>query len=295
MKRSGLLLLSAIALTITICSPSAGMTYIAPPESSRVQHKLTDTQWTLKSLGTVSAPSPVVAGTTVTLKFGADGRAGGSSGCNSFGGDYKATGDQFSFGRIMSTKRACADQRANQQEQLFFQALESSARFELADDRLTIFYDGGRSALNFVNNSASKPADQHENVNSPVSLLASFYNAVNAKEYERSYRYWETPPGKLEDFARGYADTTSVQLIVEPPTRVEGAAGSQYAEVPTVIVARHRDGSQRIFAGCYTVRKSNLSPTDVSKVEVWRIYKASMSPVAADAAIPKLLAEACRK
>jgi hypothetical protein len=128
-----------------------------------------------------------------------------------------------------------------------------------------------------------------------VTLLASFYNAVNAKDYERSYRYWETPPGKLEDFTRGYADTTSVQLIVEPPTRVEGAAGSQYAEVPTVIVARHRDGRERVFAGCYVTRKSNLSPTDVPKVEVWRIYNASMSPVAADAAIPKLLTEACGK
>jgi hypothetical protein len=45
----------------------------------------------------------------------------------------------------------------------FFQALESAVRFELADDRLTIFYDGGRSALNFVNDSSSKPAEQYEN------------------------------------------------------------------------------------------------------------------------------------
>jgi META domain-containing protein len=247
-------------------------------------------------LGALGAESPVVAGTTITLKFGADGRAGGSSGCNSFRSDYKATGDQLSFGRIISTKRACTDDRANQQEQRLFQALESAVRFELAADRLTIFYDGGGSALNFVNDSSSKPAEQrYENLNSPVALLASFYSAVKAKEYERSYRYWETPPGNFEDFTRGYADTTSVQLIVEPPTRVEGAAGSLYAEVPTVIVTRYRAGGQRLFAGCYVMRKSNLNPTDVPKVEVWRIYKASMSPIATDAAIPKLLAQACKK
>ncbi|HWN07854.1 MAG TPA: META domain-containing protein [Pyrinomonadaceae bacterium] len=286
-------LLFVIAL-IAICDPAAGMRP-APTELSSVQNKLLNTQWTLKSFGTVGAESPVVAGTSITLKFGADGRAGGSSGCNTFGSDYKASGDQLSFGRIISTKRACTDARANQQEQRFFRALESAVRFELADDRLTIFYDGERSALNFVNDSSSKPAEQYEDLNSPVTLLASFYNAVNAKEYERGYRYWETPPGKLEDFIRGYADTTSVQLIVEPPARVEGAAGSLYAEVPTVVVARHRDGGQRLFAGCYTMRKSNLSPTDVPKVEVWRIYKASMSTVAGDAAIPRLLADACRK
>ncbi len=250
----------------------------------------------LKSLGAVGGESPVVAGTTITLKFGDDGRAGGSSGCNSYGSDYKAMADKLSFGRIISTKRACTDERANQQEHRFFQALESAVRFELADGRLTIFYDGGRSELNFVNDSSSKPAEQYENLDSPVALLASFYSAVNAKEYERSYRYWETPPGKLEDFARGAMRIRrAFQLIVEPPLRVEGAAGSLYAEVPTVIVARHRDGGERFFAGCYVMRKSNLSPTDVPKVEVWRIYKASMSPVAADASIPKLLAEACRK
>lgn len=293
MKRSRLLL-SVLALIMAICDSSTGMTGNPSPDSSSVQSKLANTQWTLKSLGAVGAESAVVAGTTITLKFGSDGRAGGSSGCNSYGSDYKATGDRLSFGRIISTKRACADERANRQEQRFFQALESAVRFELVDGRLSIFYDGGGSALNFVD-PASKPAEHYEDLNSPVSLLASFYSGVNAKDYERSYRYWETPPGKFEDFTRGYADTTSVQLIVEPPTRVEGAAGSQYAEVPTVIVARHRDGSQRIFAGCYTMRKSNLSPTDVPKVEVWRIYKASISPVAGGAVIPMLLAQACRK
>jgi hypothetical protein len=109
-----------------------------------------------------------------------------------------------------------------------------------------------------------------------------------------AYRYWETPPGNLEEFARGYAETASVQLIVEPPTHIEGAAGSLYAEVPTVLVAHHRDGSERIFVGCYVTRKSSLRPSDVPKEEVWRIYKASVSPAAADAAIPNLLAQACR-
>ncbi len=85
-----------------------------------------------------------------------------------------------------------------------------------------------------------------------------------------------------------------MQLIVEPPTRTEGAAGSLYAEVPTLLVTRHRDGSERIFVGCYVTRKSNLRPSDVPKEEVWRIYKTSISPAAAGAAIPKLLAQACR-
>jgi hypothetical protein len=203
--------------------------------------------------------------------------------------------DHLSFSKIISTKRACLEQSANQQEQRYFAALESAKKFKLADNRLTIFDGGGRSALNFASDSSSAHAVQHyENLSSPVALLASFYNAVNAKEYERAYRYWETPPGNLEDFARGFAETASVQLIVEPPTRIEGAAGSLYAEVSTILVARHRDGSERIFAGCYVTRKSNLRPSDIPKEEVWRIYKTSVSPVAADVAVLKLLAQMCR-
>jgi heat shock protein HslJ len=289
-------LLSAIILLISTCNLLAAQ----PParartESSSAESKLANTQWRLTSFGATGAESPVIEGTTITLKFGADGRAGGSGGCNSYGGEYRERGDNLSFSQIISTKRACLEQNANQQEQRYFAAVETASKFKLSGNRLTIFHGNGRSTLNFVNGPSSKSAEQrYENLNSPVALLASFYNAVNAKEYERAYRYWETPPGSLEDFARGYAETASVQLIVEPPTRIEGAAGSLYAEVPTILVTFNRDGSERIFVGCYVTRKSNLHPSDIPKEEVWRIFRASMSPVAAGSTIPKLLAQVCR-
>lgn len=267
-----------------------------PPETetSSAESKLANTQWTLASFGTLGTDSPVAQGTTITIKFGADSRIGGSGGCNSYGGNYREQGDGLTFSQIISTKRACLQQSANQQEQQYFAALESANKFKLLDDRLTIFDGDGQKTLNFVADSANKPAEQgYESLSGPMELLASFYNAVNAKEYERAYRYWEALPSTLQDFARGYSDTLSIQLIVQPPTRIEGAAGSVYAEVPTVIVARHRDGRERVFGGCYIVRKSSLRPKDVPKEEVWRIHKASMSPVAADVAVPKLLAQAC--
>jgi heat shock protein HslJ len=289
-------LLPTIILLISTCGLLAAQTPAsARTEASSAGSKLANTQWRLTSFGAAGAESPVIEGTTITLKFGADGRAGGSSGCNSYGGEYREHGDNLSFSQIISTKKACLEQSANQQEQRYFAALESASKFKLSDNRLTILQGDGRSALNFINDLSSKPAEQpYEDLKSPVALLASFYNAVNAKEYERAYRYWETPPGNFEDFARGYAETASVQLIVEPPTHISGAAGSLYSEVPTVLVSRHRDGSERIFVGCYVMRKSNLRPSDIPKEEVWRIYRGSMSPIAADSAIPKLLAQACR-
>lgn len=290
-------LLLTIALLISTCGQLAAQTQ-APPRAAppSAEGRLANTQWRLASFGESGTESPVVEGTTITLKFGADGRAGGSGGCNSYGGEYRESGDTLSFAQIISTKRACLEESANRQEQRYFAALESAGRFKLSDNGLTVFHGDGRSALNFVGDPPSNPsAERYENLNSPVALLTSFYDAVNAGEYERAYRYWETPPGTLQDFARGYAETAGVRLIVEPPTRVEGAAGSLYAEIPTLLVARQRDGGERVFAGCYVARKSSLRPTDVPKEEVWRIHRASMSPVAAGAALPQLLAQACRK
>lgn len=128
----------------------------------------------------------------------------------------------------------------------------------------------------------------YDNQRSPVELLASYYDAIEHQEYRRAYGYWETPPSDYDDFVRGYADTASAQLIVEPPTRIEGAAGSLYAAIPTVLVATHHDGSAHTFAGCYFVRGSNVDSQDRD----WRLYRATIGP-AAPGAISAQLGRAC--
>jgi heat shock protein HslJ len=148
-------LLPAILLLISTCVLLAART-----ESSRAESKLANTQWRLTSFGSTGAESPVIEGHTITLKFGADGRAGGSGGCNSYGGEYRERGDNLSFDQIISTKRACLEQGANQQEQRYFAALESASKFKLTDNCLTIFHGDGQSALNFVTDPSSKSADE---------------------------------------------------------------------------------------------------------------------------------------
>lgn len=84
-----------------------------------------------------------------------------------------------------------------------------------------------------------------------------------------------------------------MRLIAEPPTRIGAAAGSLYAEIPTVLIATERGGRQQTFGGCYVMRKSNLRPPDIPKEDIWHIYRARLSPIPTDADIPKLLAGAC--
>jgi hypothetical protein len=127
-----------------------------------------------------------------------------------------------------------------------------------------------------------------------VRLLASYINAVNRKEYQRAWEHWEDPPNpSYEDFVQGYADTVYVFLAVSPPTFIEGAAGSRFAGVPTLLVATHTDGSQHTFVGCYVTRRFASGSEGGPIAEDWSLYSATVSPAPSNAADGGLLGQAC--
>jgi heat shock protein HslJ len=257
------------------------------------QRVLTGIEWRLVSFGSTGSEESLVAGTTVTLRFGEDGRASGSTGCNSYSGTYQVRGDNLSVGRLISTKRACLDQNANQQEQKFLSALESANRFRLASNRLTIMSVRGRNALNFINSSDSQsgggPAESSSDASSPLATLAAYYDAINARDYRRAYGFWDSPTTSFEQFARGFADTDRVRVLVEPSTHVEGAAGSAYADISTIVVATTKVGSERVFAGCYVMRRSNVQDRG------WKIYRGNISQAPSTTGVSRLLSQSCRK
>lgn len=151
----------------------------------------------------------------------------------------------------------------------------------------------GREAQPPANVETPVPLQPYNTTATSVDLLASFYNAINLQDYQRAYSYWQNPPNSYDDFARGYANTASVQLIVQPPTFTDVGAGNLHQQIATVLIALQRDGSQQRFAGCYTTHKSNLHPPDIPQEDTWHLSGATIAPVAADAAIPVLLASAC--
>ena len=122
----------------------------------------------------------------------------------------------------------------------------------------------------------------------PIATLASYYDAINARDYRRAYSFWESPQSSFERFVAGFADTDRVRLLVEPPIRHEGAAGSLYAEITTIVVATTRAGNERVFAGCYVLRKSNVRDNG------WRIYRADISTMPLSARISRMLSQGCR-
>lgn len=135
--------------TVSASTPAADTTP-ADPGAVMEGDPLVETSWQLTTFGPTGAETPVVADSIVTLAFSADGTAGGNTGCNSYGGDYTVEGNTLSFGELVSTLMACADQAVMAQEQAYLAALQSAARFEVTADNLTIWYDDGNSQLNFA-------------------------------------------------------------------------------------------------------------------------------------------------
>lgn len=95
---------------------------------------LAETSWILTSL---NGASPVV-GTTISLEFVDETKAGGSSGCNSYSTTYAVDGIRISFGQTAGTLKACLPPVMDQ-EQSYLQALADAAFFEVTEQGLRLF------------------------------------------------------------------------------------------------------------------------------------------------------------
>ena len=243
------------------------------------QQALAGSEWHLVAMGPVGSGSLPAPDARITIKFGNDGRISGSGGCNSYGGNYLVQGNRLTLSQVFSTKRACIDANANKQESQYFAALETASRFRLTRKQLTVYYGVGQNALDFASDSFATPDTPDNLPDSPVAALEDYYRAINAKDYERAYRYWDNPSQSLDQFIRGFSDTAKVKLLVDPSPQVEGAAGSSYASVSSMLISQRQNGSERLFAGCYELKKSNLRPEDGALRQGWRISRANLSIV----------------
>jgi heat shock protein HslJ len=148
MKKS--IIVGLLFLMLAACTPqSNSLPDTGDGQTPVAEVNLADTKWMLVSFGEPGAETTVIEGSTITLAFDAEGQAGGSGGCNSYGAQYEVQGDKLSFGVITRTLMACDADGIGEQEQRYFQALETTSRFELTGDHLTIWYEDGQGVLNW--------------------------------------------------------------------------------------------------------------------------------------------------
>ncbi len=109
---------------------------------------LDGTTWVLVSLN----GQPPVAGSNIRLHFGVGQQQRqfeGFSGCNSYGGTYTSDQNTLKFVEIQSTAMACERQDLMQQEQVYVQALQKAATYQIENGRLEIGDAGGQTVLVF--------------------------------------------------------------------------------------------------------------------------------------------------
>lgn len=154
------LIMGVIALAISSCSPGVLVPDNGGGQTPGSDYPLVNTRWLLVSIEEQSAETRVLDGTEVTLEFDDAGLAAGSGGCNTFSARYSQQDGEIVFGEIVTTERACTANGVMDQEQRYYQALQSAVSFGLNGDRLQIRYDDG--ALNFVSQSAQPTAAPQE-------------------------------------------------------------------------------------------------------------------------------------
>jgi uncharacterized lipoprotein YbaY/heat shock protein HslJ len=118
---------------------------------------IVDTTWRLESFGAINAQLPAAA-KPATITFGSNGNVSGSTGCNGYGGSYTVQGDRLTFGPIVGTLIACAEEDITQQERELLGALQGTVRYDLAGGKLRIFYAADSKVLVFVTAPASSSA-----------------------------------------------------------------------------------------------------------------------------------------
>lgn len=112
----------------------------------------------------------------------------------------------------------------------------------------------------------------------PVQLIRNYYRWINQKKYAGAFAIWEMQEdGRAANgqtfakFKSGFSDTAAVSVEIGEPGDIEGAAGSNYIEIPVVISAINTSGKLQKFAGTYTMRSSNMADD-----HSWYIYSAKV-------------------
>lgn len=101
---------------------------------------VTSTSWSITGYNNgKQAVVSVLAGTTLTLDFGTEGRVAGSAGCNRFTGAYTATDRTVAVSGAAATRRMCVEPAGiMEQEAAYLKALEMGTHVRIDGSRLEI-------------------------------------------------------------------------------------------------------------------------------------------------------------
>lgn len=123
MAPSAQLFAAACVLTGGACAYRGGAEY---GTGSAPAPRLAATAWVVEEVG----GRAVLDRKATALRFDAEGRVSGSTGCNNFTGNATIAAEKVTFSPLATTRRAC-EPEAMRQEQSFLRAMEAVRSFSL--------------------------------------------------------------------------------------------------------------------------------------------------------------------
>ena len=132
-----------------------------------------------------------------------------------------------------------------------------------------------------------------DNRSDAVSLLISYFNALDRREYDRAYSYWQTGSsvGSYVQFKAGYATTQFIIIINTGQVGVSSGAGQRYYVVPVTLQSATTSGPLT-FVGCY-VEHLALPELQAAPFHGLAIASANIVAVTGGANADTLRAQAC--
>lgn len=111
-----------------------------------------------------------------------------------------------------------------------------------------------------------------------VDVIRRYYKAIASRDFKTAFALWgeSGPPGQsFDQFVRGFADTSSVEVEPGTASPVGAAAGSRYIDVPVVVISTTKAGAKQRFEGVYTLRRSVVDGASAAQ-RAWHIDKGAL-------------------
>jgi heat shock protein HslJ len=132
---------------LSLTGGGVSLSYVEEPPVEALP--LTGTAWRLTTIAVDDAVSSTIAGTEVTAGFGDDGVVAGTDGCNRYSAEYTASDGSLMIGQLAGTLMAC-EPDVDAQAQVFRQAMQTAAAFEIEGTSLSLLDDAGNLVLAFA-------------------------------------------------------------------------------------------------------------------------------------------------
>lgn len=181
-----------------------------------------------------------------SIRFGEDGTASGSSGCNQWGGSYAFDGDTLELGEIAMTSMGCPPP-ADDVERAYMDALQQANRWRLEGEELVLLDDdaellryGAASPVGDWQATGLLQGDAFTSLLEGTEITASFgedgalSGSAGCNTYNSTYT---TDGGTIE-----IAEPSSTRMACAEPNGVMEQEAAYLAALPTVVGFRVERG-----------------------------------------------------